>query len=281
MTMSDERVVIDPNLSVYFDMYRWGLKRIPLETIEEACKIAGKILRKKDVDNYWRGYYKSNARSERDIFSLDRTGYAETIDKLDLEFSTWPTHPYIHQPEIESRWVPCNEHNKPMIKWSQGCMSLVDAQSWPHCVYIAENLLHTRFIVLDCDGDHDPSHLDMETIMFLSKYKDMTHTMIKPKMIWEYDGYEGTGLEQPASFHLTFVTDRVIPTIHCQEAHIDILGNQNNQLRYYKKKLWNGLEPIMLTEEIWDDVRRYCKYRKEDYARRNESLGVHSERRQA
>lgn len=264
-------LVIDPNASVYFDMYRWGLKQIPLQDIEEACKSVGKFLRKKDVENYWRGYYKSNRNSG--FFNINRKEYPVAVDKLDHELSAWPEHPYIGQPEIEQRWVPCNDINKPMIKWSNGCLNQTDALAWPHSVYLAENLRHTRFIVIDCDGDHDDNDLDLETIMFLSSYLDKTHAMVKPKLVWEYDGYNGTGIEIPASFHLTFVTDRIIPTIHAPEAHIDILGNETNQLRYYKKKLWNGMEPIMMTKEIWNDIRGYCKRRKENYG--IQSMGLH------
>ena len=262
-------ISVDPNASVYFDMYRWGLKRVDLSKIEDACKTVGKFLRKKDVENYWRGYYKSAPESERNIFKLSGR---EHVDKLDMPLDSWSIHPYINQPEIEDRWVPCNRDNKPMVRWGQETMSLSDAEAWPGGTYVAENLRYTRFIVIDCDGDHDENRLDFETVGHLWKYQEMTHTMVKPKFVWEYPGYEDTRLEVPASFHLTFVTDRVIPTIHVPEAHVDILGNQNNQLRYLKRKLWNHRYPMMLTEEIWDDIRTYCKQRKERHV---QSLGLY------
>lgn len=259
---------IDPAVSIYLDMYTWGLKRVPIQDIENACAHVGKAIRQKDYDNYWRGYYKSANRSRDEaegFFSL--SAYVEPKGKLDYALSEFPEHPYLGLPEIEERWVPCNQRNKPMIYWGQGAMGLVDAKAWPQSVYVAENLRHTRFVVIDCDGDHDENRLDLETILFLSRFLHQTHGMVKPKLVWEYDGYAPTEIPYPASFHLTFLTDRVIPTIHCPEAHIDILGNKENQLRYYKTKAWNTLKPVMLTEDIWHSITSYCKMRKESHGK--------------
>jgi hypothetical protein len=127
---------------------------------------------------------------------------------------------------------------------------------------MAENMIGQRRIVIDCDGDHTDT-LDMETIAFLWRYSSITHTLCKPRKIKEYPGYENTGLDIPASFHLTFSVDRVIPTMHFPYAGIDIVGNRRNSLRYFKNKEWNGRQPAELTADIWQDLQAYIKHRKE------------------
>ena len=256
--------VLVPSGSIYFWMYSQGLKQVAIEDIEAACAASGVAIRTKDYDNYWRGYYNA------DLYKTDNW---ERIFKfhswMDMPsskvfqaktYSEFPSHPYHH--DIEARWVPCNGANKPMIKWGEGCMGIIDAKSYQHQVYLAENLKGCNRIVIDCDGDHD-EQLDLELIMFLWKYSDKTHMLMKPKMIDEYEGYGNTGLKIPASFHLTFRVDRVIPTMHFPKAHIDIVGNRRNSLRYFKNKIWNGLQPIDMTDEIWQDLQEFIKHREE------------------
>ncbi len=138
-------------------------------------------------------------------------------------------------------------------------MSRADAQAYFGSVYLGENMKDLHHIVIDCDGDHNGLHL--ETIKFLYKYREMTHCLSKPKQLWEY----GEELPQDAdpwmtaSFHLTFMTDRWIPTMHFPKAHIDIVGNHNNSLRYWKNKTWNHRAPLQLTEEIWNDIRQFVE----------------------
>ena len=259
-----------PQGSVYLQMYKWGLRHVPLEDIDAACMRAGKQLRKKDVQNYWNGYHNSNLYGDIDMcdepFKLVRTRIVPPGESfLKMDYDELPDHPYDDGVlEMEKRYVPCGASNKPLIQWSQGCLTYDDALAYSNQVYMAENLRGTHLIVIDCDGDHDDNNLDLETIMFLwLRFSDMTHTLKKQKRICDYRGYERSGLTIPASFHLTFSTNKMIPKIPCPEAHIDILGNQNNQLRYFKTKTWNGLKPVPMTPEIWDKVREYITYRKE------------------
>ena len=137
-------------------------------------------------------------------------------------------------------------------------MSLSDAKAMRGCVYLAENTKGTRQVIIDCDGDHS-SDLDLETILFLSRYMDRTHCLMKPKALREYEG--GPDSSMPASYHLTFKTDKVIPTMHFPDAHIDLIGNEKNSLRYWKNKKWNGLQPVELTEDIWNDIIGYAERR--------------------
>ena len=256
-----------PDGSIYFWMYSQGLRQIPIEDIEMACLSMRKEIREKDYDNYWRGYYKSELYLTDNWNSIFR--FHHWLDSnsstvfLDNSYSKYPEHPY--GTNVQDRWVPCNKDNKPMIKWGNGCLDLMDARCYPGQVYLAENMLGCNRIVIDCDGDHDDI-LDLETIAFLWRFASMTHTLCKPKRIEEYEGYESTGLEIPASFHLTFEVDRVIPTMHFPYAHVDIIGNRRNSLRYLKNKEWNGLLPAKMTEEVWKELQGYIGSRKERHS---------------
>lgn len=252
-----------PNGSIYHWMYKQGLKHVDLTDIEIAVKALGIGIREKDYANYWNGYYNSDLYKS-DIFMLKRGNsqlVSSSVKFFDAPYSSYPEHPYLDMPEIENRWVPCNGNNKPMIQWSQGCMTLADAKAKVGQVYLGENLKGCKFIVIDCDGDHDEGRFDWDTIEFLWKFSKVTHCLMKPKMIRDYKG--APNINRPASFHITFAVDRIIPTMHFPYAHIDIVGNEKNSLRYIKNKIWNGLNPIPMTDEIWGQLQQYIKQRKE------------------
>lgn len=255
-----------PSGSIYIWMYVMGLKHVPYKDVERAVYDVGKDVRPKDYDNYWRGFYNSDlyyGEGESDLTLLNPRPEPPTSLFLVTPWDEYPAHPYIRLPEIEQRWIPCNQLNKPMIRWKQRAMFKDEAERYFGMQYLAENLKGTKMIVIDCDGDHSDT-LDMETINFLWRYHDMTHAMDKPKTISEYDGYETSLDFRPASFHLTFAVDKVIPTMHFPDVGIDIIGNRKNSLRYYKNKVHNGLEPKVMTPTIWRELQEYIRYRKEN-----------------
>jgi hypothetical protein len=243
--------------SIYFWMYNQGLRHVPIDQIVSACACAGKDIRPKDFDNYWRGYYKADlyrTGNWENLFKFKSTQKTPSLAFLDREYDEYPVHPYasiIGRGMINERWVQCNKDNKPMIKWGNGCMMLSDAVAYKDQVYLAENLKGTRYLVIDCDGNHDG--LDLETMFFLNRWRDDTHCIVKPEY---YDGV-------PTSFHLTFMTDRIIPTMHFPYAHIDIIGNRRNSLRYWKNKKWNHVEPIEMTSIRWEELKEYIEWRKD------------------
>jgi len=244
-----------PDGSIYFWMYSEGLKHTPIEEIQAACAAAGVEIRPKDMQNWVNGWMRSDRTTG--VKPSGSPAFAKGKNYFNQELFEYPENPSMAIGERTDCWVPCSAENKPLIKWSQGCMSREDAKAYYGSVYLGENMKDLHHIVIDCDGDHDGIH--METIKFLSKYREMTHCLSKPKLLYEYEGAKAPGelMFLPASFHLTFMTDRWINTMHFPKAHIDIVGNRNNSLRYWKNKQWNGLSPLQLTSEIWNDIRDF------------------------
>lgn len=255
-----------PDGSIYYWMFTQGLKHTPLDHILVACKGHDKDVRQKDIDNYWRGYQRSTIGWERRSILDIPPAPVESNSRRYFEkgYQDYEIHPYLGIPDPMERYVPCSKDNKPLVKWGGALFTYDKACDYPETKYIAENLKDCKFIVIDCDGDHD-MYLDLETIEFLWKYACKTHRLDKPRTIPEYDCHEDDVLHagMPASFHLTFRVDRLIPTMHFAKAHIDIIGNLKNSLRYFKDKTWNGREPIDMTPEIWEDIKAYIRKREE------------------
>lgn len=259
-----------PAGSIYYQCYTWGLKHVPLQEWTDACRLAGKQVRQKDVDNYWNGWQNSDLYGgTRDVFAVSSRATTPQQDYFSKKYSDYPEHPYNNYPDIIAKWVPCNASNKPMIKWSEGCMTKIDASCFPGSVYLGENMKGCKTIVIDCDGDHeivdDKVDIDLRTVAFLYEIGRGTHMLSKPKKICEYEGWENTGIQTPASFHLTFRVDRIIPTMHFPWCHIDVVGNEKNSLRYLKNKEWNGLQPAYMTDNIWEMIKRYVENRRRAY----------------
>ena len=252
-----------PSGSIYLWMYSEGLKHTPIADIETACRLACKDIRKKDYENYWRGWQNSDLKrkGDQDIFIIRPA--TPTSMFFEKKYEDYPLHPYAGCPDIIQKWVPCNADNKPLVPWGVETYTFMDALCYPHAVYVGENMRGCQTIVIDCDGDHEEK-LDLRTVTFLAELGKSTHVISKPKKINEYEGYqdyEGMA-DQAASFHLTYKVDRIIPTMHFPEAHIDIVGNEKNSLRYWKNKKWNGIEPQPMTSEIWEQLKRYIRRRK-------------------
>ena len=248
-----------PDGSIYFWMYTEGLKHTPIEDIQAACSAAGVDIRPKDMQNWVNGWMRSDRTTgERPVSMGGKNNFERNL-------FDYPENPSMAIGERTDCWVPCNAENKPLIKWSNGCMQKEDAIAYKNCVYLGQNMLDQHKIVIDCDGDHG-GQLNFDVIRWGHKYPTETHMLAKPKRLIEY------GVELPddvdpmwsASFHLTFFTDRWIPTQHFPAAHLDIVGNRNNSMRYWKNKVWNRLAPLQLTQEIWDDIYNYVERMKRD-----------------
>ena len=249
-------MVPDPGESIYFWMYRQGLRQRPLEKVTIDLMMNGHTIRPKDLRNYWNGWYRR------------KLGVSTTIDQPmrwlhkqgPMRWSEYPMHPFRGKPEYQNCFVPCSAENKPLVKWSRGTMSLADAKAWPGSVYLAENMRGAQRIVIDIDGDHGDG-LDLDIIRFFDRYRGITCCHEKREIVFDWfcdhsDGWAGDlhTAELPVSYHLTFGVDRVVPTMHFSKAHVDIIGNARNSLRYFKDKRYNGLPPLMMTPEIWEEI---------------------------
>lgn len=253
-----------PGQSIYMWMYRQGLRQRPLREVTMDLMCNGHDVRPKDIRNYWNGWYRHDL-----YFGSSKTmvGPEPLMGSRVLDYSDYPVHPYLGQPEIVNCFVPCNADNKPMVKWGSGTMTLADARAWPGCVYLAENLKGSQRIVIDVDGDHGED-LDVETLRFFDEWRTLTCCHEKRSIVFDWycenrDGWAGdlhTAM-LPTSYHLTFGVDRVIPTMHFPEAHVDIVGNQRNSLRYFKDKTYNGLPPMMMDDALWDRIFRFIEMR--------------------
>lgn len=255
-----------PDGSIYFWCYTQGLKHVPFDSVAAAVRMAGKDMRPKDIQNYWNGWYRSDLyMGDGSVWEVASS--SERRKRGLLSYCEYPSMPieYLACNTVgpANRWIPCNGDNKPLIKWGNGCLTLADAEAYPHQVYLAENNRGCKRVIIDCDGDHDDGILDLETIAFLSSYIPRTHTLQKDVRVNDVEGYEGYPINAPVSFHLSFMVDRVIPTMHFPKAHIDIIGNQVNSLRYLKTKSWNGMVPMRMTAKIWNEITDYIRMRNE------------------
>lgn len=230
--------------SLYLWMYRQGLARYTWDEVALCLMRHRREARDKDWVNYWNGWFQQElyGRTNRMADAMGHMG-----SRL-MAYSMYPVSPYEDSPEVENRWVPCNSENRPMVKWGKGCMTKADAMAMSGQVFLAENLLGTKMLVIDVDGDHN-NQVDQETLDFFGPMRDITHCLSRP------------GPEPCLSYHLTFATDRVIPTMHFPMAHVDVIGNMRNSLRYRKDKTYNGMPMRMMDEALWDSIKNYLERR--------------------
>lgn len=231
----------------YFWFYKQGLIHRNLSDVCAECVASGKPVKQKYLDNYWRGWNNSMLYGGQEDPFAQASVIPQEHRAIYKEYMDYPQAAMV--PEPAQRWVPCSESNKPLIKWGRGCMTKADAMVQPHQKYLAENLKGCRHIVIDIDGDHGGSDLDV--VRYFSKYKDKTLCHEKPM-----DG-------ECLSYHLTFTVDKVIPTMHFPEAHLDICGNAGNQLRYFKNKVSNNRQPMRMTQEVWEDIWNFIERRRQ------------------
>lgn len=108
-------------------------------------------------------------------------------------------------------------------------------------------MLYQNFIVMDIDGvGHGIK--DEQVITFGSQFREMTMTLEDPM--------------KQGSFHLYFMTNRLVPVKHFPHAKLDLMGNAVNAAVYFKNKVSNGIPAAELTPQIWDAMQRYQVSRK-------------------
>ena len=249
--------VLDENFndgSPYFGMFRCGYHGVPIEDCIDKCRRNGIAIRKKDLESYNDGVFKSGIGqivSNGRLVNVSEMRPAIPFESMKLkDFPLFPAG----WTGTERRFFPCTQDNKPMQRWGWSrdyvptLYTRADAKALSPCGWVGQNMLYQKFIVLDIDGRGHGSD-DLEVIAFGKMFKDLTFSTEDP--------------EKPGSFHLYFKTDRIIPVRHFPWAKLDLMGNAVNAAVYFKNKVGNGIPMIDLDEDIWQLMIEYQKERKE------------------
>lgn len=249
--------------SPYFNMYKAGLYGYTADEVTGYCMSIGIPLRKKDMQNFAEGKYRHDLREAEYLRQ-------KTVDPLFAEVNLSITKPIVRCEEVITRlsdypllpngwkgnryrFFPCSEQNKPMEPWgytkeyTPRLYTIDQAKQLSPIGWVGQNLLYQPFIVIDIDG-RGHGEDDVQTIEFGRWISQGTMVMEDPS--------------KPGSFHVYFRTNRLLPIRHFQHAKIDFMGNATNAAVYLKNKLSNGLQPLELTDRIWDALMEYQKERK-------------------
>ena len=263
--------------SPYFAMFRAGRLGYSIEEVTAHCTARGIPLRAKDIQAWQDGAFKnqvSQAIFEQRLAEkrckpgsrINPTGVvagAVTTNLPSLRLAGQPAFDTMHLDDFprlpkgwrgtERRFFPCTQDNRPMIQWGwrpgfePNLMLRVDAEAISPVRWVGQNMLYQNFIVMDIDGVGHGVR-DEQVIEFGTRFREMTMTLEDPK--------------KPGSFHLYFMTDRLIPVKHFPKAKLDLMGNAVNAAVYFKNKVSNGIRPAKLTSEIWDALQLYQISRK-------------------
>lgn len=233
--------------------YTQGLRGVSWDEILSAIAPFGIQPRDKDYRNWEDGMKKHLGETH----VLEARGFSTTLmDNIKPKgdprvIPDLDSYPMLDERDVgyeDTRWVPCNRDNKPLVKWSEIRCTLNEARLWPGARYLAENLKGCHWIVLDFDVDHDKNNINWELREFGLELLNSHPTQALYKPNW-------------MGFHLTYWTDREIRTKHLPHICIDICGNSkatNGQLRYFKTKQTNDIRSTgLLTDEIWSKLQRY------------------------
>lgn len=264
--------------SPYFGMFKAGRLGYTIEEVTSHCTTHGIPLRAKDIQSWQDGAFKNQvsqaifeqrlAEGRRrpgshinptakvcgpkptNLPSLSLTGQP-TFDSMRLE--DFPKLP-AGWSGCERRFFPCTQDNRPMMQWGwrpgfePNLMLRADAEAISPVRWVGQNMLYQNFIVMDIDGvGHGTT--DQAVIRFGTQFRDLTMTLEDPR--------------KPGSFHLYFMTDRLIPVKHFPKAKLDLMGNAVNAAVYFKNKVSNGIPAMELTPQVWDAMQRYQVSRKD------------------
>lgn len=242
--------------SPYFAMYTAGIKGIPFEDVSSYLQRINVGIRNKDIEQWRNGYFKHQVKRGNSSLNPYPNDTNHIMYKMrtieDIKFYEFPLYPD-EWTGTEQRFFPCSKDNRPLVRWgwkenfSPELYDRASAKALSPCGWIGQNMLYQKFIVIDIDGvGHGV--VDEKTIEFGNRFKNYT-------MCYEDPNKQG-------SFHLYFHTNRIIPVKHFPHAKIDLMGNAVNAAVYFKNKISNGVDPALLTEDIWKELIAYQKERK-------------------
>lgn len=269
--------ILQHGQSPYFGMFRAGRLGYTIEEVTSHCTVNGIPLRAKDIQSWQDGAFKHQVSqaifeqrlAERRSQPGSRINPTEKVGRLPINdlpsfrlasqpvFDTMRLEDFPKLPDgwkgCERRFFPCTSDNRPMMQWGwrpgfePNLMLRCDAEAISPVHWCGQNTLYQNFIVMDIDGVGHGIR-DEGVIAFGTQFRDMTMTLEDPR--------------KPGSFHLYFMTDRIIPVKHFPRAKLDLMGNAVNAAVYFKNKVSNGIPPMMLTEQVWDAMQRYQVSRK-------------------
>lgn len=268
--------ILPAGQSPYFGMFRAGRLGYTIEEVTSHCTMMGIPLRAKDIQSWQDGAFKNQVSqaifeqrlaSERRrpgsrINPTSKVGQMPT-NLPSLRLATQPSFDRVRLEDLpllpkgwrgcERRFFPCTSDNRPMMQWGwrpgfePNLMLRCDAEALSPVRWVGQNVLYQDFIVMDIDGVGHGMRDDW-VIAFGTQFREMTMTLEDPR--------------KPGSFHLYFLTDRLVPVKHFPHAKLDLMGNAVNAAVYFKNKVSNGVPPAKLTSQIWDAMQSYQVSRK-------------------
>ena len=257
-------------------MFRAGRLGYAIEEVTSHCTMLGIPLRAKDIQAWQDGAFKNQVSQVIFERRLDaerrRPGSHINPGKMVRQAPVnLPSMSVMSKPSFDSvrlvdlprlpdgwkgcerRFFPCTGDNRPMMQWGwksgfePNLMLRCDAEALSPVRWVGQNMLYQNFICMDIDGvGHGTT--DQAVIDFGTQFRNMTMTLEDPR--------------KPGSFHLYFVTDRLVPVKHFPYAKLDLMGNAVNAAVYFKNKVSNGIPPATLTEQVWDAMQEYQVSRK-------------------
>lgn len=268
--------ILPAGQSPYFGMFRAGRLGYTIEEVTSHCTMLGIPLRAKDIQSWQDGAFKnqvSQAIFEQQLAERRRTPGSRInpngkvsmtqLNLPSLRLATQPSFDSVRLEDLpllpkgwrgcERRFFPCTADNRPMMQWGwkpgfePNLMLRADAEAISPVHWVGQNMLYQNFIVMDIDGVGH-GMVDESVIRFGNRFRDMTMTLEDPR--------------KQGSFHLYFMTDRLIPVKHFPYAKLDLMGNSVNAAVYFKNKVSNDIPAAKLTSQIWDEMQRYQVSRK-------------------
>lgn len=268
--------ILPAGQSPYFGMFRAGRLGYTIEEVTSHCTMLGIPLRAKDIQSWQDGAFKNQvsqaifeqrlAESRRQpgsrINPTAKVGQMP-VNLPSLRLVSQPSFDTVRLTDLpllpkgwkgcERRFFPCTADNRPMMQWGwrpgfePNLMLRADAAAISPVHWVGQNMLYQNFIVMDIDGVGHGVR-DEQVIAFGSQFREMTMTLEDPM--------------KQGSFHLYFMTDRLVPVKHFPHAKLDLMGNAVNAAVYFKNKVSNGIPAAELTPQIWDAMQRYQVSRK-------------------
>ena len=268
--------ILPAGQSPYFGMFRAGRLGYTIEEVTSHCTMLGIPLRAKDIQSWQDGAFKNQVsqaifeqrlaeRRSKPGSRINPNGRVSDmpLNLPSLRLASQPSFDGIRLDDLprlprgwkgcERRFFPCTADNRPMMQWGwrpgfePNLMLRLDAEAISPVHWVGQNMLYQNFIVMDIDGVGHGMR-DEQVIAFGTMFREMTMTLEDPR--------------KPGSFHLYFMTDRLVPVKHFPHAKLDLMGNAVNAAVYFKNKVSNGIPAAELTPQIWDAMQRYQVSRK-------------------